>query len=128
MRIDVGGQAAVKAVLRLCNGDRWRQDYANGGSSPRGTLRFYPSRVRFYQVLDDGQAESGASLVAGTRGVGAIKPLEDAREVFGPDAGPRVPDFEHHALPGGRGPHRDGAAARSVAQGVVVQVRKDLPE
>ena len=46
--------------------------------------------VSLEDVLDDGEAEAGAAGFAGAGLVNAVKPLEDAMEVFRGDAGAKI--------------------------------------
>ena len=56
----------------------------------------------FDQVLDDGEAESGAARRPGTGRIDPVEPLEEAGQVFARDARSRVPDLEDDAVPSRR--------------------------
>src|SRR5262247_4690117 len=123
--IDVWCQVLVTAGLRLGNGGFRRKDEANGGPATERALRGDLAAVRFDEVLHDGEAETGASLLAGAAGIDAVEPLEDAGEVLGGDSGAVVGDRDGYRAVVARGRldrDRHATATRHVAQGVVVEV------
>src|SRR5262249_15165632 len=84
--------------------------------------------VREREVFDDGQSESGAAGFARTRLVHAVKALEDAGQVFGWDARPRVAHLYRLTIFGVYGEHCDGAAGVIEFDRVVHEVDQNLIE
>lgn len=79
-------------------------------------------------VLHDGEAETGAALFAGSRGIHAVEAFEDAVQGFAGDAGSVVgdPEFGAGGTGIGLGANGDAAAGAAVLDGVVDEVEKDL--
>src|SRR5258706_4291850 len=81
-----------------------------------------------HQMLHDRQAEAGPALLAGAAGVDAIESLENAAEVLGRDPRAGVADAYESIRAGGLRDDADLAASGRMSQGIVVQVREDLPQ
>ena len=81
-------------------------------------------------VFGDGQSEAGAAGFTGTGFVDAVEAFEQARQVFGGDAGSEILnvefDSEFDSAPGGAGAEGDASAGTSVFHGIVNQVGKNL--
>jgi hypothetical protein len=83
-----------------------------------------------HDVFGDGKPESSAAGFAGAGFVDAVKALEEAREMFGGDAGAEILDIEFDAefdAPVGRtGTEHNSAAGAAVLHRVVDQIRENL--
>ena len=79
--------------------------------------------VAFEDVLDDGEPKAGAAAHPGSREIDTIESLGEPGQVFGRDAEPVIGDRELRGgadfFPG----DLDDAAIRTVADGVVQEVR-----
>ncbi len=87
-----------------------------------------------HDVLDDGQAQPGAALLAARGGVDAIEALGEARQVLGCDTRAVVGDARPHARitdPARRiaaDAHLDGAVLAPILDGVLDQVLQHLDD
>jgi hypothetical protein len=79
-----------------------------------------------HDVFGDGEAEAGASGFAGAGFVDAVEAFEEAREVFGGDAGSEVLNEEFDGVRDGAGAEDDASAGGSVFEGVFDEVGEDL--
>src|SRR2546421_12702896 len=67
-----------------------REEDAHGSALGEDTAGLDAPPMRLDEVLDDGQAEPGAALLARAAGVGAVEALENAGQVLGRYPRPRV--------------------------------------
>src|ERR1700722_17971803 len=79
-----------------------------------------------HDVFGDGEAEAGASGFTGAGFIDAVKAFEQAREMFGSDAGAEILDEEFDGVRDSTGSEDDSSARGSVFQGIVDQVGEDL--
>src|SRR5439155_714161 len=79
-------------------------------------------------MLHDSEPQTGPPLIPGAGGVRPVEPFEHPRQMMARDAGTVVRDGEQRATGGGTRGHDDATARWCVAQGVVEQVREDLPQ
>jgi len=79
-----------------------------------------------HDVLGDGKAEAGASGLAGPGFIDAIEAFEQARKMFGGDAGTEILDEKFDSVRNRARAKDDSSAGSSVLQGIVDQVGKDL--
>src|SRR5258707_580634 len=79
-----------------------------------------------HDVLGDGEAQSGAARFAGAGFVDAIEALEQARQMFGSDAGAEVANVELDTVIGSTRAQYDALARASVFHSVLDEIRKDL--
>src|ERR1041384_2328698 len=111
----------------MCNGtrDAWLlarplirwEEHPYGGAFAERAAGFDVSPVRFDEVFHDRQTQARAALLARAAGIGAVEPLENARQVLGADPGAGVGHRNDHAAGGVL--HRDGDATAGwcVAEG-----------
>ena len=83
--------------------------------------------MRLYQVLHDGEAEAGATLLSRAGGVGAPESLEDPGEVLARNSHPGVADTDGCALTLTPGGAEDPPAGGGIAERVVEEIGEDLP-
>src|SRR5207249_704151 len=86
------------------------------------------SAVGLHEMLHDSEPQTGTPLIPGAGGVRPVEPFEHPRQMLARDAGTVVRDGEQRATGGGTRGHDDATARWCVAQGVVEQVREDLPQ
>src|SRR5207302_2693279 len=79
-------------------------------------------------MLHDSEPQTGPPLIPGAGGVRAVEPLEHPRQMLPRDARAVVRDGDERATGDGSRGHDDATARWCVAQGVVEQVREDLPQ
>jgi len=70
-----------------------------GGADPKGAFDGNGSAVRLRDVLDDGEAEAGAALLATTAFVDSIEPLKKTAQLFRFDAITLIDDRKDHSPP-----------------------------
>src|SRR5205814_4092983 len=73
-----------------------REEDAHGSALGEDAAGLDAPTMRLDEVLDDGQAEPGASLLARAAGVGPVEALENAGQVLGPDPRARVRHGDVH--------------------------------
>ncbi len=76
----------------------------------------------------DGEAETGAALLAGVGGFDLLEAVEDAVELVGGDAAAFVDDFEENGVGGGLGVDADGGRYGGELDGVGEKVGEDLQD
>jgi hypothetical protein len=79
-----------------------------------------------HDVFGDGEAEAGASGFAGAGFIDAIEAFEQARQMFGGDAGAEILHKEFDGVGNGAGAEHDTSAGSAVLHGVVDEVGKNL--
>ena len=77
-------------------------------------------------VLHDRQAESRATLIAGTALAHPVETFEKSRQMFRADPDPIVGDLHHHAILQAITAHRTTPTIATVVDRVGEQVREDL--
>ena len=76
----------------------------------------------------DGEAETGAALLAGVGGLDLLEAVEDAVELVGGDAAAFVDDFEEDGVGGGFGVDADGGGDGGELDGVGEEIGEDLKD
>src|SRR5262245_37987406 len=120
----------------LCGALSWVRGEGDGAAVWKFDGEFAPhadltgdmslASVREREVFDDGESEAGAAGFARARFVDAVETLEDARQVFGRNAGAGVAHPDHLTILRGLGEHGDGAARAVEFDRVVHEVDQNL--
>ncbi len=76
----------------------------------------------------DGEAETGAALLAGVGGLDLLEAVEDAVELVGGDAAAFVDDLEEDGVGGGLGVDADGGGDGGELDGVGEKIGEDLED
>src|SRR5438034_8396196 len=114
----------------LRHGSGGREHHPDRRPPARRALGPHPPAVHLHEMLDDSEAEAGASLIARAGRVRPIEPLEHPRQVLARDPRPVVGHGHERAAWRGAGVDDDAAFPPRwrVAQGIVEEVRENLPE
>ena len=93
-----------------------------------GELAFGADRAAMgeHDVLGDGEAQTGASGLAGASFIDAVETLEEAGQVLGGNAGTEIADEEFYGVRDGASAEHDASAGSTIFHGIVDQVGKDL--
>ena len=79
-----------------------------------------------HDVFGDSQPKAGASGLAGAGFIDTIETFEEARQVFGSDAGAEILDIEFDGVGNGARAEHDSSAGSAVLQGIVDEIGKNL--
>src|SRR5438128_1197853 len=97
-----------------------------GGAVVEFALGADGASVGQHDVLGDGEAQAGASGFAGAGFVDAVEAFEEARDMFGGNAGAEILHVEFDAAEGGTRAQDDASAGAAVLHGIVDKVGEDL--
>src|SRR6185503_6575163 len=84
--------------------------------------------VLLHDAAADGEAESGASLLAGVGRLNLLETVEDAVQLLDGDAAAFVDDFEENRVAGGVGMNADRGGWRRELDGVGEEIGDDLED
>src|SRR5687768_5147531 len=127
----IRARVCTPRVTNLSRPDsRSRENHLDRSASSECTGCLNASSVRFDEVSDDCESESGAACFPITPRVRAVESLENPREVSRGDSRTRITDRDHHAAVFTTNPLRGDrhGALPGVTNCILQQVGEDLPE